>query len=82
MWRKPQELTSFQATGYEVAAMTTGTMTPAAALEMWQGSAGHHAVIINGGTWSSRMWQSMGAAVSQHYAVAWFAEEPDPSGGY
>jgi hypothetical protein len=70
MWRKPVEIAGFRGNGYEIAAYTSGTMTPADAVEMWKSSPGHHAAMINDGTWAKSQWRSLGAAVSQHYAVA------------
>ena len=82
MWQKPKELTGFPGNGYEVSAMSTGTITPESALEMWQQSSGHHAVILSQGTWGSSPWRSIGAAIYGGYAVVWFAHEADAAGGY
>lgn len=82
MWRKPAEITGFRATGYEISMRSTARVSPADALAGWQSSPDHHAVMINAGTWSKRAWRSLGTAVSGGHAVAWFAEEADPSGGF
>lgn len=82
MWQKPRELTGFPAQGYEISAMSTGTLDPDAALQIWQGSPGHHAVILSQGEWGSSPWRSIGAAIYGGFAVAWFAHEPDGAGGY
>lgn len=82
MWQKPRELTGFPAQGYEISAMSTGTLDPDGALQIWQGSPGHHAVILSQGEWGSSPWRSIGAAIYGGFAVAWFAHEPDGAGGY
>lgn len=82
MWNKPKELTGFPAKGYEVSAFSSGTIDPDSAVQIWQSSSGHNAVILNQGTWASRPWRSLGAAIYGGFAVAWFAEEADTAGGY
>lgn len=76
MWDKPRELSggAYKGNGYEIAAMNSGGMTVYGALEQWKGSPGHHAVIINRGTWANKEWKAVGAAVSAHYAVVWFGD--------
>lgn len=82
MWQKPRELVGFGGNGYEVATGGGGPMTPAGAVTSWQGSAAHNAVILSQGMWSTKPWRAMGTAVYGSHAVAWFAEESDPTGGY
>ncbi len=76
MWNKPRELTSYKGNGYEIAAASSGTLTPKHALEMWKRSKGHHNVIINKGMWK-REWKAIGAAIYKGYAVVWFGHEKD-----
>jgi hypothetical protein len=78
MWNKPKELTPYTGNGFEVAAMTTGTMTADVAIASWDGSGAHKPVILNQGQWTQQ-WRAVGAAMSQHYAVAWFGWDADPS---
>lgn len=82
MWDKPKEITQrhYIGNGYEIAAYSTGAITPEGALELWKGSSGHHNVIINRDIWVNSNWQAIGAAVSEHYAVVWFGTEADPDG--
>lgn len=82
MWNKPRELTGFPALGYEVSAMSTGSLDAETALQIWQGSPAHHAVILSQGDWASKPWRSIGAAIYGGFAVAWFAQEPDGAGGF
>ncbi|MCC6645217.1 MAG: hypothetical protein IT374_06585 [Polyangiaceae bacterium] len=82
MWKKPAEISGFGATGYEISVRSSDRVSPAEAVASWQSSPEHHAVMINGGTWSKRAWRSLGTAVMGGHAVAWFAEEADPSGGF
>jgi len=76
MWYKPDELTNYPGYGYEIAA-GGGMLTPELALTLWQGSSGHHDVIINEGIWTSP-WLAMGGAIDGDFAVVWFGHETDP----
>ncbi len=82
MWDKPKEIThgAYKGNGYEIAAMSSNRMTPHYALTRWQSSTGHHNVILNKDVWTRLRWNAIGAAISAHYAVVWFAEDIDPAG--
>jgi hypothetical protein len=75
MWKKPKEIGGYRGNGYEIAANASG-ITPPHALELWQNSPAHHAVMINKNQWT-KPWRAMGVAVEGDYAVAWFGEETD-----
>jgi hypothetical protein len=75
MWKKPKEIAGYRGNGYEIAANASG-ITPAGALELWQNSPAHHAVMINKDKWT-KPWRALGVAVDGDYAVAWFGEEAD-----
>ncbi|EDM81584.1 hypothetical protein PPSIR1_21744 [Plesiocystis pacifica SIR-1] len=79
MWDKPKELTTYPGSGYENAAGGGGSITPSGAVDLWKGSAGHNAVMLNEGTWESFPWGAMGAGVQGGYAVVWFGEQADPA---
>jgi hypothetical protein len=79
MWSKPREITggAYAGNGYEIAAGEAGfPMTPAIALQMWQASSAHNAVILQLGIWK-QPWSSMGVGLYGGYAVVWFGREPD-----
>jgi hypothetical protein len=78
MWDKPRELTSYRGNGYEISAWSSDDITAAEALEMWKGSPGHHACVINSGIWKES-WQAIGIGIYQGYALVWFGNEPDLS---
>ena len=80
MWRKPQELSggAYLADGFEIAAWTSGTMTPDEAIDIWRDSRPHLDVLLNQGRWATRPWAAMGAAIQGHHAVAWFGTQPGP----
>lgn len=80
MWIKPSELTVYPGSGYENAAGGGDDITPEQALELWQNSPAHDAVILNQDIWSDMPWGAVGAGLYQGYAVLWFGEEPDPRG--
>ncbi len=77
MTSKPREITGWRYEGkaYEIAAWSSAEMAPEYALQLWKESPGHHDVIVNRGSWSAATWRSMGAAMSEHYAVVWFGEQ-------
>lgn len=83
MWNKPREITNdvYDSNGYEIAmGLRGGRATTQGALEAWRGSPAHLAVVLNQGPWANLKWRSVGAAISDHYAVVWFGEEEDPAG--
>ncbi|MEM6957380.1 MAG: CAP domain-containing protein [Myxococcota bacterium] len=76
MWNKPGEITEYGGNGYEISAGGYGS--PAAALAGWQGSPGHHNVIINADIWN-RPWRAMGVAITPgRFAHVWFGHQDDP----
>ena len=75
MWAKPKEIAGYKGKGYEIAANASG-ITPEKALELWQNSSAHHAVMINKGIWK-KPWVGLGVAIEGDYAVAWFTDESD-----
>lgn len=79
MWDKPKEITQgrYAGPGFEIISWASGGNSPAIALARWRASPGHLAVILNRGDWANSRWQSMGVAISVHYAVAWFGEDRD-----
>lgn len=79
MWDKPRELTEYPGNGYENAAGGGGALGPTEALDLWKGSPGHNAVMLNEGTWANLTWNAVGVGISGGYAVLWFGEEPDPT---
>lgn len=83
IWEAPQRLgTSYTDYGFEISA--SGYGTAARALEGWQGSAGHNAVILNTGVWARFDWQAIGIGIEHHndarYYHVWFGQAADPGG--
>ena len=81
MWSKPREITNgaYSADGIEVGAWDTIDITPAVAIQSWQMSPSHRAVILEQGAWEGSNWQAMGVAIGGHFAYVWFGKEPDPN---
>ncbi len=81
MWDKPKEISGglYGAPGYEIVAYYSSRITPETALELWEQSQGHRAMVLNRGIWADNTWRAMGAAIGRHYAVVWFGESPDPA---
>lgn len=80
MWSKPRELTSYQGNGYENSAWSSGLLTPEVALDLWQHSEGHNAVMTTQGAWSDL--KTMGVGIDGSYAFVWFGKDADPAGYY
>ena len=82
MWSAPQRLgTPYPGNGYENAHGGTGGYQASAssALQSWQSSSAHNAVILNQGIWSNSEWKALGIGIYKGYAVLWFGEQQDPA---
>lgn len=79
MWNKPKEIAGYGSNGFEIAFYSSDDADAAEALEGWKGSPGHHALIINSGTWNKITWKGLGIGIYGNYAVVWFGELEDPS---
>ena len=80
MWSKPQELTNYPSAGYEIAAKTTGKMSPELALHLWKHSSGHNNVMANLKNWKDVEWKAIGIGIHKGFACIWFGEEFDVEG--
>ncbi len=87
MWDAPERVgTPYTANGYEIStgylgnAVHTNQMTPQMALQGWQNSAPHNAVITNTGTWANISWKAIGIGMYKGIAHVWFGEAVDPLG--
>lgn len=82
MWEAPQRFkTPYPGRGYENAHGGSGNYRASAvsALQGWQGSSLHNAVILNQGIWENYQWQALGVGIYKGYAVLWFGAEADPA---
>ena len=71
--------TGYNGQGYETLYRTaTGTADPKLALQAWQKSPPHNAIIVNSGIFSDLAWDEFGVAVDGQFAVLWFGH---PGGG-
>lgn len=83
MWNKPKELTSYTGDGFEISAAIlskNSNLTASRALEIWQASPGHNAVIVGEGSWADL--NVMGIGIHGCYACVWFGKVEDPAGYY
>lgn len=80
MWNKPREITAgvYGSNGFEIA--VEGTVSPAVALAIWQGSAPHNDVLLNQGIFAGVEWRAIGAGILDQFVVVWFGELADPNG--
>jgi hypothetical protein len=80
MWSKPGEVTdgAYRGQGFEIAMGSTGSVTADMAMDGWEASPGHNAVILEEGQWGRQPWTGFGVGVSRGYAVVWFGNQPDP----
>lgn len=78
MWSKPQELTTYEGRGYEIAFWSSDTaFTAKEALQGWQKSPGHNTCILNKSIWKTAQWNAIGISIYKNYALVWFGEEFD-----
>ncbi len=82
MWAKPRQISGNRhgGNGYELAADTGGTQTAAQAMQQWQNSPAHNAVILQTGVWSGITFRGLGVGIGAGYAVLWFGDALDPDG--
>ncbi len=76
MWSKPQELTSYKGSGFEIAHWSSESVNAEGALRGWKSSPGHNAVILNQGVWNTK-WNAIGIAILGNYSLIWFGNELD-----
>lgn len=80
MWNKPQELTTYTSTGYEIAFYSSAGASPEQALASWKNSKGHNALIINDTGWKDFQWNAIGIGIHKNFATVWFGADPDAEG--
>jgi len=82
MWDKPKELTSYNATGYEIAHGGVGgyIATAESSLNGWQHSKPHNNVILNKDIWRDDKWNAIGIGIYGGFATIWFGEKKDEDG--
>jgi Cysteine-rich secretory protein family len=79
MWQAPQRFkTGYPGNGYENLFGGAGNyiVTAESALQGWQSSSPHNAVILNQGVWK-QPWQALGIGIYKGAAALWFGNEPD-----
>jgi len=86
MWNKAGELTSYVGSVYEISYGRGGIvykdqMTAERALNGWQNSHDHNAVILNENPWKIMTWRAIGVGIYGAFAAVWFGEEPDDKDG-
>jgi uncharacterized protein YkwD len=77
MWSKPGEITkgAYPGYGYEIAFWSSTPVKADDALDSWEKSPGHRALMAQTGPWKTP-WQAFGVGVRNGYAVIWFGREP------
>jgi Ca2+-binding RTX toxin-like protein len=88
MWDAPERIgTGYTGNGYEISAAGYGSI--ASALEGWQGSPGHNAVIAQTGVWANPPFLAIGIGVETSAGAGpyggriyhvWFGHQADPTG--
>ncbi|GAX75753.1 hypothetical protein CEUSTIGMA_g3196.t1 [Chlamydomonas eustigma] len=67
MWYKPPELTCYQGNGYEILSQGMGSLSSSevvtAALQSWEESSVHNAVILNQAPWNNLPWLALGCTI-------------------
>tara|TARA_R110001592_G_scaffold361382_1_gene671893 strand:+ start:614 stop:1162 length:549 start_codon:yes stop_codon:yes gene_type:complete len=86
MWNKPNELTSYNGYGFEIAVGSSEPqfddyiMTPEYAITSWKKSFHHNNVIINKDKWKDTKWNAIGIGIYKGFATVWFGKEVDSEG--
>jgi Ca2+-binding RTX toxin-like protein len=88
MWDAPERIgTGYTGNGYEISAAGYGSI--ATALQGWQGSSGHNAVIAQTGVWANPPFLAIGIGVETSPGAGpyggriyhvWFGHQADPTG--
>ena len=80
MTDKPEEITGYPDSGYELVARLNGAyISPQEAMEVWQSSEASLDIILSRGSWAGKKWKAMGAARNKEFAVLWFGETYEPA---
>ena len=77
MWAKPQEITGYTGSGYEIAYYSSGGANAKEGLDGWKVSQGHNPLLINSDAWSKVKWKAIGIGIYKEYGLVWFGEVAD-----
>lgn len=82
MWSKPAEITdgAYPGSGFEISHRYNSGASASTAIDAWQGSDAHNAVMLETGVWEATNWPAMGVGIYEEYAVVWFGDVTDPEG--
>ncbi len=75
MWIKPREISGHRSNGYENIYWTSAPLSPAMAINYWQGRSEELDMILGRKNWSRHVWRSMGVGVFGNYAAVWLSEK-------
>jgi hypothetical protein len=77
MTSKPKELTSYPASGYEIAFWESVDAEPEIVLDLWTSANASNDLILNQDIWEEKDWKALGVGMLKGYAVVWFGTEAD-----
>lgn len=75
MWSKPREISGHRSNGYENVYWTSAPLSPAMAINYWQGRDSELDMILGRRTWQRHVWRSMGVGVFGNFAAVWLSEK-------
>lgn len=78
MHRKPREIAGYTSDGFENSHWSSAGATPAGALNGWQNSPGHNAVITEQNGWGPFL--ALGVGMNGQFAHMWVGQTADPAG--
>ncbi len=78
MWNKPREISEHRSNGYEIVYWTSAPLSPAMAINYWNGKEDELDMILERNNWKRHAWRSMGVGIYGNYAAVWFSEKPAP----
>jgi len=75
MWTKPREISGHRSNGYENIYWTSAPLSPAMAINYWQGKNDELDMFLGRRSWGRHVWRSMGVGVFGNYAAVWLSEK-------
>jgi hypothetical protein len=79
-WNKPEELTKYTGSGFEVAYFDYRPATPEGVIEKWKKNPTNKEILLTSGYWEKVTWNAVGIGMFGNYATVWFGKLPDKDG--
>lgn len=80
VWDKPRSLTKYPSKAYEIVYWENNPLVKDTVIMVWKMEDYYNSFLLNTGKWLGKPWKSIGIAIYENYACAWFGEVADPEG--